>query len=132
MSSHSEINLIYLIIIYIYTSVCVGNLIATHIYVLQVWVCTSIHLNLYRVEQINIHVLHVIFCPTWCPTCIVSSRTRVFIYLKVEQLKCLFVHYESWRLKLKFEAKFRIQSLYIYIMPIICMCIDLFNLVYPL
>ena len=42
-----------------------------------------------------------------CLACIVSCRTHVYIYLKVGQLKCLFVHYESWRSKLKFETKFQ-------------------------
>ena len=45
------------------------NLASNHIYVIQLCVCTSRHLNLYKIEQIDIHVLHVIFCPTWCPTC---------------------------------------------------------------
>ena len=92
------------------------NMTLNYIYDFQLWVCTNRHLNLYKVEQIDTHVLHVIlhviFCPTWCSTCIVSCSTHVFIYLKVEQLKCLFVLIESWRSKLKFEAKFRVQCMY--------------------
>ena len=55
------------------------NLATNQIYAPQLWMCTNRHLNLYKVEQIDTHVLHVIFCPT----CIVPCRTHVFIYLKV-------------------------------------------------
>ena len=48
------------------------NLVMNHIYALQLWTCTSRHLNLYKVEQTDTYVLHVIFCHMWCPTCIAS------------------------------------------------------------
>lgn len=35
------------------------------------------HLNSYKVEQIDTHVLHVIFYHTWCTTCIVSVMLKV-------------------------------------------------------
>lgn len=76
------------------------NLVSNHMYALQLWVCTSRQLNLCKVEQIYTHVLYdildVIFCHTWCATCIVLPRmthvstfsnTNLIVYLCISKVE---------------------------------------------
>uniref|UniRef100_M1A5Y7 Receptor kinase n=1 Tax=Solanum tuberosum TaxID=4113 RepID=M1A5Y7_SOLTU len=44
--------------------------------------------------------------------CRMPCRSCVSICSTLYKFKCLFVHYESWRSKLKFEAKFKVKYMY--------------------
>lgn len=74
------------------------NLTSFHIYALQFWMCTTKHLNLYKIDtNVLYDILHGNLCPPWCPTCIVTSRIRQSICLSLYKFKCLFVDTQSLR-----------------------------------
>lgn len=68
------------------------DLASTHFYGLQLWMCVSRHLNLYKVKQIGTNILHDNLCPTWCLMCIMQRMTHVSPYSSLYKLKCLLVH----------------------------------------
>ena len=61
------------------------------IYALQLWVCTSRHLNLYKIEQIGTHVLHVIQHVILCPSGVLRALCHV-------GPMCFYL-FESWIVK---------------------------------
>lgn len=69
---------------------------SAEIYVVQFRMCTSKSLNLYKVEQVGISVLHSILhvnlCPTWWSMCVMPHRIHVFTCLILFEFKCLLMH----------------------------------------
>ena len=77
------------------------NLSSFHIYALQLWVCTSRHLNLYKLEHVDIwvicgttHVGQKMSCRMSCRT---SCRTCVSICSTWYKFKCLLVHTQKFK-----------------------------------
>ena len=81
------------------------NVASFYIYVYQLLVDTSKHLNLYKIEQIDTHILcgilHDNLCPMWCSNEYIDiHNTNVATSSTLHKFKCLFVFTQSLRVQM--------------------------------